>query len=200
MSKKYDYLVKIILLGESGAGKSSLMLKFADGTYVNSISPTIGIDFKIRYITLPHTNTIVKLQIIDTAGHERFRAITRSHYRNAQGALIIYDVTNIPSFENTRYWITECLNYKSIDKPYPIILVGTKCDMIHNRKISTDQGLALAKEFGLAYYETSAINNMNVNAVFECITQRIVDSVKTPNLTPQITLEKITRKKLKRCS
>lgn len=109
MHPEYDYLFKLLLIGDSGVGKSCLLLRFADDTYTQSYISTIGVDFKIR--TLGIDDKTVKLQIWDTAGQERFRTITSSYYRGAHGIIIVYDVTDRESFTNVRHWIHEIDKY-----------------------------------------------------------------------------------------
>eukprot|EP00397_Hematodinium_sp_SG-2012_P055492 GEMP01067782.1.p1 GENE.GEMP01067782.1~~GEMP01067782.1.p1 ORF type:complete len:243 (+),score=21.20 GEMP01067782.1:73-801(+) len=109
MNPEYDYLFKLLLIGDSGVGKSCLLLRFADNTYTESYISTIGVDFKIR--TIEQEGKVVKLQIWDTAGQERFRTITSSYYRGAHGIIIVYDVTDRESFNNVKHWIEQIGRY-----------------------------------------------------------------------------------------
>merc|ERR1712023_429870 len=120
----YDYLFKLLLIGDSGVGKSSLLLRFADDTYTQSYISTIGVDFKIRTVELE--GKTIKLQIWDTAGQERFRTITSSYYRGAHGIIVVYDVTDIDSFNNVKQWLCEIDRYacENVNK----LLVGNKCE------------------------------------------------------------------------
>ena len=117
MNSEYDYLFKLLLIGDSGVGKSCLLLRFADDTYTESYISTIGVDFKIRTIQLD--GKTIKLQIWDTAGQERFRTITSSYYRGAHGIIVVYDTTEMESFNNVKQWLHEidryatCLLYTS---------------------------------------------------------------------------------------
>ncbi|CAM0958698.1 unnamed protein product [Alopecurus aequalis] len=104
-SAEYDYLFKLLLIGDSSVGKSCLLLRFADDAYVDTYISTIGVDFKIRTVELDGKS--VKLQIWDTAGQERFRTITSSYYRGAHGIIIVYDVTDMESFNNVKQWLSE---------------------------------------------------------------------------------------------
>ncbi|KAK4755310.1 hypothetical protein SAY87_009067 [Trapa incisa] len=127
----YDYLIKLLLIGDSGVGKSCLLLRFSDGSFTTSFITTIGIDFKIRTIELDGKR--IKLQIWDTAGQERFRTITTAYYRGAMGILLVYDVTDESSFNNIRNWIRNIEQHASdnVNK----ILVGNKADMDESKRV-----------------------------------------------------------------
>ncbi|EYU18939.1 hypothetical protein MIMGU_mgv1a013507mg [Erythranthe guttata] len=175
----YDYLIKLLLIGDSGVGKSCLLLRFSDGSFTTSFITTIGIDFKIRTVELDGKR--IKLQIWDTAGQERFRTITtgKSYYRGAMGILLVYDVTDESSFNNIRNWIRNIEQHASdnVNK----ILVGNKADMDESKRaVPTSKGQALADEYGIKFFETSAKTNLNVEEVFfsiaKDIKQRLSDS------------------------
>lgn len=131
-----DYLFKLLLIGDSGVGKSCLLLRFADDTYTESFISTIGVDFKIRTSNIE--NKTVKLQIWDTAGQERFRTITCSYYRGAHGIIIVYDCSDVESFENVKKWLSEIDRYAS--EGVSKLLVGNKCDLVAQRKVTYEQG------------------------------------------------------------
>ncbi|XP_030524126.2 ras-related protein RABE1c isoform X1 [Rhodamnia argentea] len=166
----YDYLIKLLLIGDSGVGKSCLLLRFSDGSFTTSFITTIGIDFKIRTIELDGKR--IKLQIWDTAGQERFRTITTAYYRGAMGILLVYDVTDESSFNNIRNWIRNIEQHASdnVNK----ILVGNKADMDESKRaVPTAKGQALADEYGIKFFETSAKTNLNVEQVFFSIARDI---------------------------
>jgi Ras-related protein Rab-8A len=147
----YDYLIKLLLIGDSGVGKSCLLLRFSDGSFTTSFITTIGIDFKIRTIELDQKR--IKLQIWDTAGQERFRTITTAYYRGAMGILLVYDVTDESSFNNIRNWIRNIEQHASdnVNK----ILIGNKADMDESKRaVPTAKGQALADEYGIKFFET----------------------------------------------
>merc|ERR1711906_99259 len=152
MNPEYDYLFKLLLIGDSGVGKSCLLLRFADDTYTESCISTIGIDFKIRTIELDGKK--IKLQIWDTAGQERFRTITQAYYRGAMGILLVYDVTDDKSFNNIRTWMRNIEQHAN--EQVVKILLGNKCDMPDKKMVTWEQGEQLAKEFDIQFFETSA--------------------------------------------
>merc|ERR1712087_389523 len=137
-------------IGDSGVGKSCLLLRFADDTYTESYISTIGVDFKIR--TLDLEGKTCKLQIWDTAGQERFRTITSSYYRGAHGIIIVYDVTDKESFNNVKHWIQEIEKYAAdgVKK----LLVGNKCDLQSKRAVTTDEAQELADSLGIQFIKT----------------------------------------------
>ncbi|TKY68917.1 Ras-related protein RABD2a [Spatholobus suberectus] len=157
-----DYLFKLLLIGDSGVGKSCLLLRFADDSYIESYISTIGVDFKIR--TVEQDGKTIKLQIWDTAGQERFRTITSSYYRGAHGIIIVYDVTDEESFNNVKQWLSEIDRYASdnVNK----LLVGNKSDLTANRVVSYDTAKEFADQIGIPFMETSAKDATNVEDAF----------------------------------
>ncbi|KAL9255041.1 Ras-related protein, partial [Drosera capensis] len=164
-----DYLFKLLLIGDSGVGKSCLLLRFADDSYVESYISTIGVDFKIR--TVEQDGKTIKLQIWDTAGQERFRTITSSYYRGAHGIIIVYDVTDQQSFENVKQWLSEIDRYASDNVVK--LLVGNKSDLTSNRVVSYESGKEFADEIGVPFLETSAKNASNVEEAFMTMASEI---------------------------
>lgn len=162
MNPEYDYLFKLLLIGDSGVGKSCLLLRFADDTYTESYISTIGVDFKIRTIELD--GKTIKLQIWDTAGQERFRTITSSYYRGAHGIIIVYDVTDQDSFKNVKQWLKEIERYASdnVNK----LLVGNKCDLKPKKVIDSKDAEDFAKNLGIPFLETSAKTAQGVEQAF----------------------------------
>merc|ERR1711896_11775 len=129
---EYDFLFKLLLIGDSGVGKSCLLLRFADDTYTETYISTIGVDFKIR--TVEMEGKVIKLQIWDTAGQERFRTITTSYFRGAQGILLVYDVTDRGSFNSIRNWVGQIQQHADVHVNK--ILIGNKCDMTDDKVVS----------------------------------------------------------------
>jgi len=169
--EQYDHLFKLLLIGDSGVGKSCLLLRFSDDIFTESFISTIGVDFKIRTIDLDGKR--IKLQIWDTAGQERFRTITSSYYRGAHGIIVVYDVTEQKSFDSIQKWLQEIDTFAgpSVMK----LLVGNKCDLESQRTISSLKGEELAKSLGVPFIETSAKTTKNVEEAFLRLTRGIRD-------------------------
>ena len=165
-----DYLFKLLLIGDAGVGKSSLLLRFADDTYTESYISTIGVDFKIRTIDLD-TKTI-KLQIWDTAGQERFRTITSSYYRGTHGIMVVYNTSDLDSFNNVKQWMHEIDQYAS--ENVSKLLVGNKTDLMSKRAVSFDQAKQFADSLGMAFIETSAKDTTNVEQAYMMMSKQIM--------------------------
>jgi Ras-related protein Rab-1A len=165
-----------MLVGDSGCGKSSILLRFTDGTFNSSFISTIGVDFKVKTLTVD--GVTCKLQIWDTAGQERFRTITSSFYRGAHGLLLIYDINDAKSFGNLVRWNTEADRYSlpSVTK----IIVGNKLDQKIERHISHDEGSNFAKELNVKFFEVSAKDNINIDDVFITLCKCLLDKANSP--------------------
>jgi Ras-related protein Rab-1A len=176
MNPEYDYLFKLLLIGDSGVGKSCLLLRFADDTYTESYISTIGVDFKIRTIELD--GKTIKLQIWDTAGQERFRTITSSYYRGAHGIIVVYDVTDQESFNNVKQWLQEIDRYacENVNK----LLVGNKCDLTNKKVVDYTSAKEYADQLGIPFLETSAKNATNVEQAFMTMAAEIKNRVGPP--------------------
>ncbi|KAL9649710.1 hypothetical protein ABK040_009526 [Willaertia magna] len=179
MNPEYDYLFKLLLIGDSGVGKSCLLLRFADDTYTESYISTIGVDFKIRTIELD--GKTIKLQIWDTAGQERFRTITSSYYRGAHGIIIVYDVTDQESFANVKTWLNEIDRYASdnVNK----LLVGNKCDLTSKKVVDRSTAEEFAKGLGIPFLETSAKTSTNVEQAFTTMASEIKNRLANQPIT-----------------
>ena len=163
MSKK-EFLYKILLLGDTQVGKSSFLMRYIDNTFQESYLSTVGLDFKVKNVQLDDGNTY-RVQIWDTAGQDRFHAITRNYFKNAHGIILIYDVTLIESFHNVKNWIKQ-IKEEVTDK-VSIILAGNKIDMEEKRKVSKEEGEKMAADYGLKFYECSAKTVENFSKIDE---------------------------------
>ncbi len=177
-----QYLFKYIIIGDSGVGKSCLLLQFTDKRFEPSHDLTIGVEFGARTIRIE--DTPIKLQIWDTAGQESFRSITRSYYRGATGALLVYDVTRRETFDHVLSWLEDAK--ENANMAITILLIGNKTDLADKREVKTEEGEALAKEHGLAFIETSAKLNNNVEAAFMNTATAIFQKIKDNQLDPNV--------------
>lgn len=169
MSLEYDYLFKLLLIGDSGVGKSCLLLRFADDSYTESHISTIGVDFKIRTIELD--GKTIKLQIWDTAGQERFRTITSSYYRGAHGIAVVYDVTDQVSFGNVEQWLREIDRYasNSVNK----LVIGNKSDLVLQKAVDFNTAKEFTESLDIPFLETSAKDTTNVDEAFMTMSRNI---------------------------
>merc|ERR1719440_2049590 len=159
----YDYLFKVVLIGDSGVGKSNLLSRFTRNEFCLESKSTIGVEFATR--SLPIDGKTIKAQIWDTAGQERYRAITSAYYRGAVGALLVYDITKTVTFENVERWLKELRDHA--DANIVIMLVGNKSDLRHLRAVSTEEAMQFAEKHNLAFIETSALDSTNVELAFQ---------------------------------
>jgi len=171
MSKddEYDYLFKVVLIGDSGVGKSNLLSRFTRNEFNLESKSTIGVEFATRSIQCD--SKTIKAQIWDTAGQERYRAITSAYYRGAVGALLVYDISKSESYNNVERWLNELRDHA--DSNIVIMLVGNKSDLRHLRAVQTDQASAFAEKHGLSFIETSALDSTNVELAFQRILTEI---------------------------
>jgi len=167
----YDYMFKVLLLGDAGVGKTSLMWRFSDDVFNHTYISTIGIDFKLRTIDVQGQK--VRLQVWDTAGQERFHAISVSYYRTAAGIMLVYDITRRCSFENIAKWLRKIDEHAKEDVIK--LLIGNKCDMEQPRAVMREEGEKLADEYDMPFFETSAKENESIKEAFECIVEEIME-------------------------
>ncbi|XP_058791792.1 ras-related protein Rab-37 isoform X2 [Phymastichus coffea] len=166
----YDLHCKVMLLGDSGVGKTCILTRFRDGQFLsgNYIS-TVGIDFRNKMVTVDDSQ--VKLQIWDTAGQERFRSVTHAYYRDAHALLLLYDVTNKQSYDNIRAWLGEIREYAQDD--VVIMLLGNKCDCSSERVVRKEEGQRLSNEYKVPFMETSAKTGLNVELAFQAVAREL---------------------------
>ena len=162
MSINFNYLLKYVIIGDSGVGKSNILLKYTNGTFSDEFKATVGVEFGAKNIEIK--KTIYRIQIWDTAGQENFRSITRAYYKNSVCALVVYDISSRDSFNNVSTWIEDCKNQSP--KTIFMVLVGNKSDLNDRRQVNTEEGQELADKFGIQFYETSAKTGDNVNEIF----------------------------------
>uniref|UniRef100_A0A4X2JMT1 small monomeric GTPase n=1 Tax=Vombatus ursinus TaxID=29139 RepID=A0A4X2JMT1_VOMUR len=179
--RPYDYLFKLLLIGDSGVGKSCLLLRFTDNTYSENCITTIGVDFKIRTIQLD--GKTVKLQIWDTAGQERFSTISSSYYRGAHGVIFVYDMSNPKSYASVKRWLKEVERYAgdSANK----LLVGNKSDLVSEKMVDSVEAKKFADSLGITFLETSAKNASNVEKVFLTMATEIKNRIRSLEFEPR---------------
>lgn len=168
-TKSYDYLFKLLLIGDSGVGKTSILFKFSEDTFSPAFISTIGIDFKIRTIEVDGKK--IKLQVWDTAGQERFRTITTAYYRGAMGIMLVYDVSLLKSFENISNWIRNIEMHATQD--VELMILGNKCDIADKRQVSKEKGEQLALQHSIKFMETSAKASINIEEAFTTLARDI---------------------------
>ena len=166
-----DTVYKVLLLGDSSVGKTCFLLRYCDKSFQDAHLSTIGLDYRLKTMTLKSGKNI-KLQIWDTAGQDRFRAITKNYYKGANGIILIYDVTNVQTFENVKNWISQI---KEEANPNVVIyLAGNKIDLPEDTKtVATDEGQKMADEYKLLFQEASAKAGKNVNEIFQELVEKI---------------------------
>lgn len=167
----FDFLFKLILIGDSNVGKTCVVQNFKSGIFSEKQQNTIGVDFTVR--TLDIEGRKVKMQVWDTAGQERFRTITQSYYRSAHGAMITYDITRRATFDSVKHWIKEVELYGAAN--VVLVLIGNKCDLEQERQVQFQEACSLAKERGiLAALETSAKESQNVDEAFMVMARELL--------------------------
>ncbi|KAL7425024.1 hypothetical protein Q5752_000712 [Cryptotrichosporon argae] len=176
----YDYLFKFIVIGEAATGKSCLLYQFINEAFKEHSAHTIGVEFSSRTVRIGERN--IKLQLWDTAGQERFRSVTRSYYRGAAGAILVYDITSRASFANLDRWVADC---RAVASPHvAIVLVGNKLDREDEREVMYEEGERWAREHGLTFLETSSRSGENTQAAFLTAARHVLAAIDTGELDP----------------
>ena len=173
-SENYEQLFKIIIVGDSGVGKSNILGRYIKHEFKIDTKSTVGVEFASKKLQINGTN--IKLQIWDTAGQERYRSITSAYYRGSKGCFIVYDISSLQSFENIERWYEEIT--KTGEKNISVIIVGNKCDLENERKVTTEMGENKAKDLNCPFFETSALNNIHIDDVFQIISENIYNKFK----------------------
>ena len=168
-----NLLFKVVIIGDSGVGKSNLMTRYTTNEFSQDTPATIGVEFMTK--TTKVEGRDAKVQIWDTAGQERFRAISRSIYHGAKGAMLVYDITNQNSFDSIPTWLQELRVH--VHATCSIFLIGNKCDLEHLRAVKKDVADRFARENGLSFLETSALEKTNVDKAFDWLVKSIYEVV-----------------------
>ena len=193
-SRAFDHIFKIVIVGDSGVGKSCLLLRFADDTFNESYICTIGVDFRFRTFTVDGKQ--VKLQIWDTAGQERYRTITNAYYRGANGVILVFDKTDQKSFENIESWRSEVEKYS--DNAIKI-MVGNKSDQEENFEVTLAQAEQKSAALGIPYVEASAFSGKNVETIFETISRLLIENNEKMRQRTNLKLNTNAVRKLDKC-
>ena len=204
--EEYEMMVKVILIGDSGVGKTNIMSKFLKNQFLEESKATIGVEFGSKLFN--HEGHKIKAQIWDTAGQEKYKAITGAYYKGSKGALVVYDITQKKTFENIEKWVNDLK--AAGDPKITIILIGNKNDLDDKRQVSKDQGEEKARSFGCAFLETSAYSGDNIDKAFNLMVKEIYekfsnDSTGEDELAPgykgqDVILDKANDKNIKKKS
>ena len=171
---KEDYKLKVVVVGDSGVGKTNLIKRFVSNTYNPNTKATVGVEFISKSYKI--NDQVFKIEIWDTAGQERYKSITAAYYKGAKGALIVYDITQKDSFENINKWMSEVRDKSS--KDLKIMIVGNKTDLENERQVSTEEALEKAKELGSPVMEASALDGSNVKDAFYDLLKEMYKEIK----------------------
>ena len=173
LDDEYDMVIKLVLIGDSGVGKSNLLSRYTLGEFNMESKTTIGVDFATRLINVKDKR--LKTQIWDTAGQERYRAMTNAYYRGAAGALIVFDISSLNSFNNMQRWLKELR--ENGEPGVPVLLIGNKSDLSHLREVPVKTAETFALEHKLQFIETSALEDSNVHEAFDLLITRVYHSL-----------------------
>ena len=205
-----EIILKLILIGDSNVGKTTLINKYIDGSFSEEIPPTIGLENRVK--TLEIKGLKVKLQIWDTAGQEKFNSLSKQYFQNSDGILLVFDITNKDSFNNIKKWYDDVISYSGVKAKK--LLIGNKKDMKNNVKITKDDIIQFTKQNRMKFIETSAKNNINVEEAFQKIIDLIIDKMSNEDLLEEFginakkehsmslsnsTLNNMTGEKKKKC-
>ena len=176
---EYEYIFKIILIGSSGVGKSSILQRYIQKTFNDSYTSTIGVDFFMKTINIGEKS--IKLQLWDTAGTEKFRSITTGYYRGADAAFVVFDLSSKSSFKTIDEWIDNYYKYKNPDSEKNVVLIGNKVDLVDKREITQEEVEDYVKMNNILYFETSAKEGKNIDECFNYIAEKLLKQSENKN-------------------
>lgn len=174
IQSSFDSFLKIIIVGDTGVGKSNFLYRFIDGKFYQLNQPTIGVDYQSKIIFLPKTKQNIKLQFWDTAGEEKYRSMNKLYFQRVQGIILMYDITNKDSFDGLSQWTK--LIFENLDS-IPIVLIGNKLDDDERRIVRYEEGKSFADENDFIFYEASALTGKNVNNSVYSLCEKIIDTM-----------------------
>ena len=169
--KDYNYLFKVLILGDSFVGKTNMLKRFLNDEFDMNTKETVGVEFGSKNFILGEKEDIVKAHIWDTAGQERYRSVTKAYYKGAKGALLVYDITRKATFDNIDNWLIDLRT--NADKDILILLIGNKSDLIDTREISEEEARTKAEQYNIAFLETSAKTGDNINKAFSQLIEEV---------------------------
>ena len=191
----FDVKYKLMVIGESKVGKTSLIKRFTKDQFGGVYLTTVGMDFQDKIIGIE--NKKVRLQVWDSAGQERFRNITKSYFQSSDGLLVVYDIADKESFEKISFWMNSIKNYAP--ENVKLILVGNKCDLVNERQVSFEEGENYAKKYNIKFFEASAKDGTNVNELFFYLANEIYQNDKTKGKDKGVKIESGNKKGKKKC-
>ena len=203
--EEYEMMIKVILIGDSGVGKTNIMSKYLKNQFMENSKATVGVEFGSKLFN--HEGHKIKAQIWDTAGQEKYKAITGAYYKGSKGAFVVYDITRKETFASVERWVNDLKS--TSDPKLTIILIGNKNDMEDQRQVTKEQGEEKAKSFGCAFLETSALSGDNLDKAFTLMVKEIFEKFNNESTGEEegdsvkkgedIKLEKATENKKKSC-
>ena len=172
--KDYNYLFKVLILGDSFVGKTNMLKRFLNDEFDMNTKETVGVEFGSKNFILGEKKDIIKAQIWDTAGQERYRSVTKAYYKGAKGALLVYDITRKSTFENIDNWLIDLRT--NADKDILILLIGNKSDLSDKREISEEEARTKAEQYNIAFLETSAKSGDNIDKAFTQLIEQVYNA------------------------
>lgn len=191
---EYDYLFKIVIVGDASVGKSNILTRFIRDEFMSNSRSTIGVEFATKNITIK--NRVIKAQIWDTAGQEKFRALSKTYYRGAVGCLVVYDITSSESFSHVEKWLSEVKD--TADEKLVAMLIGNKVDLEDKRAVNDQEAAEFAEKHGLGFMETSAKDNLNIEAAFNKLINEIYCTLSEEDKTDNVNTRETENEKPKR--